>query len=857
MKKNRVLMILMLIILLFNTKTTPALASDDIELVPKLTVNSVNEVDADKYSTTSYAVDTEEFGILDVIPKAFNGIVNLLFFLLVWLSKFVNYALTQAFTLDIFSFIDVIFDKILHSIRDAVYKPFLGIVLPITGLSIVFFAAISKSTRAISLIVQTILILVVAAIFMTSPSFVITMVNDMSKEISGSALAATATVVTGQPTTGDDAIVNLSNIYWNTAIMQPWQILQFGKTVSPSKVEEYLSYKPGSPERKNLVSQETGITFTAFGQIVRLAIVLFLLIVNVIMGALILGLAGMMFLTQFAAIFAGIMAVLGFTLALLPNQGLKVAIHAIYNVFEFLMTRLAITVLLCIYFAISTVLYANTGWFIGMILQLSLIATVIIFRKKIFSFVYASTRGSGATISAMERNSAKDFMVDKAKLAAYGYGAMRVKDGLGDMHDKRVDRKLTKRYEPTAEKYLYKQYDEEKRFADNQARESGKPVQYSDFVKKTEARVDRGFVPFALEDVKSTTNMMKNLHRQGEDPDRLVMTTVAGKTDNEIRHDQRNLEYRVEDRKDLLKTAEDDNERTYDRVVRGDKKSEFYDGRRSFFAKAETVANKVATSGTRATESRNTSSVKSESTEIGYSDSMMNQMNQQTKEPNQAIVKPTADGTVPQQPQEKTQEKSSKAINEVQMSGKATTTTNNEIVNRELKGSDVNEVVNNNARNEKEMNETRTVNTVNEATTKENTTQKIQEVVNNQNVTEHNETQIKNVETVNKEVSKEVATNNTHETINNTRTTEKTDFINISNVVNNENKELKNTISNVSSITNEKNETVNNKVANTENIRNVQNIERDQEFQQPTDSGVSNRRTLFDKLDKFNKKEES
>lgn len=568
---KRLIAIIMVAFLLI-AGALPAYADDGIDkIIPETNIDGSTTADADEYSMSDYHFDAEKFGVLDVLPAAMKMFADILFFINVMFSKLVNFLLVQAFQLDIFSYIEVVFDDLIRSLGSVLYRPMLGILVPIAGITMMFYLVVSKMTKAISLGLQTLMIIIIAAIFLAVPSKVISTVNDVSTELGRGSLAATAAIVNGRAVSQGDAVLSLSNVYWGNAVVNPWQLIQYGE-LSPTKAEDYLS--ANHEERQTLAAAETNVLFKKNGQYLRFVLAFFFLLLNLIMSVLVLILASIMILSQFGAIIASITAILGFAIALLPNMGLRVAIHAIYNVFTFLLTRIGIMLLMCVYFAVSAVLYRNintAGWFFTLILQVLLIAAIILYREKIFSFVKSATRGSQAAIKNIEdRPNIK-------RMALEGYAAAKIGGDVKRVWDNRVQRGLERKYEPVAEQYLYKRYDEEKARAERQAQASGEAPQYSDFVRKTDARVERGITPFSLDDLKSTTEMMVKVHRQGEDPDRLVMTSVSGKSDNQIRKDQRGLEARIKATRTDLKTKEDANERTIDRVIRTDPMSQFFD----------------------------------------------------------------------------------------------------------------------------------------------------------------------------------------------------------------------------------------------------------------------------------------
>lgn len=560
--------------LLIGTMSLPVFADGgNIQIVPPPATES-GEFLSEKIPMENYLFDTIKFKMTEFIGSIIVALANVLFFLNLLLSRLTNYLLVQGFTLEIFTYIEAMFDSIIFAVRDSLYAPLVGIILPIVGLSMVFYLVVNKSGTAIQIFLSTVAVLFIAGAAMTSPTASIKAVNELSSSVSQSILSSTASVVEGKKVAGKAAVVNLSNIYWKTAVVSPWEIIEFGSIQTGDYSETLLNETPGSDARKNLVKRhETNILFKAEGQVLRLAMMIFILIINICMSILIIILSGFMFIAQFAAIIASVVAVCGFVMALLPNMGLRVAINGIYNVFEFILTRLAVTLLFVIYFVISTSLYkgaGEAGWFGVMLLQLALLVTIVFERRKIFGFMYAVKNGQGAAISNMNKQPKNDMFPMAMKAYAYTKMGQDVKG----MWDRRGERKLEDKYKPLAEEYLYKQYNTDKNLR-----------------KRADERVAQGFKPFSVDEIQNTTAMMVKLHKQGETPDRLLMTSPVGKSDDQIKSEQRSLESQIYDTENTLKKREDQNQTTLDRVVRGDKASQHYNMRAAREARRKTVVN--------------------------------------------------------------------------------------------------------------------------------------------------------------------------------------------------------------------------------------------------------------------------
>ncbi|EOC99637.1 hypothetical protein L21TH_2347 [Caldisalinibacter kiritimatiensis] len=255
------------------------------------------------------------------------------------------------------------------------------------------------------LIVNTLLIFAVAFSFFAAPTFFIDMINNFSQELSGEVLAKTATITTGRSVTADDAVVHLGNSFWEMTVVKQWQLIQFGDTeIGRREMDDFLSKNPDSKSRKELANDmaKTNDLFKPTGTITRSVMVLFVGIIVLVLNIFVGIIAAITAALQFAAIISAIVMILAFAISLLPNMGFNVALHSLYNTFGFLLGKIGMAVLLSMYFAISSVIYglsSEYGWMMVTLLQVILIATIILFRKKIFGFLQSVTSGQQAAIN--------------------------------------------------------------------------------------------------------------------------------------------------------------------------------------------------------------------------------------------------------------------------------------------------------------------------------------------------------------------------------------------------------------------------------------------------------------------------
>ena len=582
MKKTLLVLLMVLILTNATYAAAPNTTIDDLfPPIETLNVHTTQPKTFDKYSITHYMFDTEKFSLLESWATALNAITNVLFLFITFISYMINYLLMACFKFNIFQLISGIFNSLIWAVRDAVLIPLLGPLMAIVGITFIFNAAIGRFTTAWKIVMNTLIVLVLGGWFLANPAFFMDMINDMSEDISGKMLASTSSIATGSKLTADDAVVNLGNTFWSSTVTRPWQLIQFGSLkAGEGEMDKYLNLSASDQKRKEMATKagETNELFKPAGAVIRFVMVLFIGVIVLILDLFVGALALLTVMLQFGAIICAIMVVITLILGLLPNNTFRVPAQMLYRTLGFQVGKIGMTLLLCVYFALNIAIYRLSdtyGWMITVLLQLMLIASIILFRKQILGFAYSAVGGQQQAIENVHRK--RDTVKDLSRGAFALYGAKKVYDDVNFMMEKRQDEKLTKQYTPMAQEYLMQRYTNEKRTSEARARKEGTEVQYSDFVKTVESRVDKGFTAFDERDVERTVVMMKGLHKQGNKPENLLTTEIDGHSDRSIRFKQHNLEKSIEDEKQMLEARREENSEKIDGNIKADQDSKLYD----------------------------------------------------------------------------------------------------------------------------------------------------------------------------------------------------------------------------------------------------------------------------------------
>jgi hypothetical protein len=205
-----------------------------------LGISSNQKKTFDDYELANYVFDIKPQSLADKPIELVTMLASVVFQLHVYLSKGVVSILMGAFNVDLFTMFGDLVDNVISMIETSVFNPLLQIALPITAIFVVVNLAIYRINTASRLILFYFSCLVVAFIFLQSPSTVLVKLNEVTNEASGAILSGTANVITGQKSTGDDAIINLGNVYWTTMVDKPWELIQFGYMGAPQQILKHF-----------------------------------------------------------------------------------------------------------------------------------------------------------------------------------------------------------------------------------------------------------------------------------------------------------------------------------------------------------------------------------------------------------------------------------------------------------------------------------------------------------------------------------------------------------------------------------------------------------------------------------------
>lgn len=253
--------------------------------------------------------------------------------------------------------------------RDGFYAGFLPWIILAVGTYVAYVGLIKRETsKALGALVNMLVIFVITTGFIACAPLCIRNINEVSSDISTKALELGTKLVMSDDKKGDgDSVDQIRDSLFFIQIYQPWLILQYGTSdidsIGESRVQSLLSVNPEAnygADREAVVITEIetygNVNMTITNVVKRLGMVLFVFVLNFIISIFVIVMAGMMVLSQVLFIIFVMFLPFSFILSMFPTYG-GMAKKAVVKVFNVIMMRAGLTLVVTIAFSISTMLY--------------------------------------------------------------------------------------------------------------------------------------------------------------------------------------------------------------------------------------------------------------------------------------------------------------------------------------------------------------------------------------------------------------------------------------------------------------------------------------------------------------------
>ena len=342
-------------------------------------------------------------GIGKSVQYGLYCITNFIWTISLYLSNATGYVVQQAYKLD---FINDMADSIGKSIQTLAgvtengfgstgfYVGFLLLIILIVGIYVAYTGLIKRETsKALYAVINFIVVFVLSASFIAYAPDYIKKINDFSSDISTASLdLGTKIMLPDSDSAGKDSVDLIRDSLFSIQVQQPWLLLQFGNSdieeIGADRVEALVSASPSADDgatREDVVKTEIedndNDNLTIPQVINRLGMVFFLLIFNLGITIFVFLLTGMMIFSQILFIIFAMFLPISFLLSMIPSYE-NMAKQAIVRVFNTIMTRAGITLIVTVAFSISSMFYnISTDYPFFMIAFLQIVCFAGIYMK--------------------------------------------------------------------------------------------------------------------------------------------------------------------------------------------------------------------------------------------------------------------------------------------------------------------------------------------------------------------------------------------------------------------------------------------------------------------------------------------
>ena len=342
-------------------------------------------------------------GIGKSVQYGLYCITNFVWTISLYLSNATGYVVQQAYKLD---FINDMAGSIGKSIQtlagvtehgfssSGFYVGFLLIIILIVGVYTAYTGLLKRETsKALHAVINFVVVFIASASFIAYAPNYIQKINDFSSDISTASLdLGTKIMLPDSESKGRDSVDLIRDSLFAIQVEKPWLLLQFGNSdteeIGTDRVEALVSASPSDEDgetREKVVKTEIedndNDNLTIPQVVNRLGMVFFLLIFNLGITIFIFLLTGMMLFSQILFIIYAIFLPVSFLLSMIPTYE-NMAKQAVVRVFNAIMTRAGITLIVTVAFSISSMFYnISTDYPFFMVAFLQIICFAGIYMK--------------------------------------------------------------------------------------------------------------------------------------------------------------------------------------------------------------------------------------------------------------------------------------------------------------------------------------------------------------------------------------------------------------------------------------------------------------------------------------------
>jgi MFS family permease len=369
-------------------------------------------------------------GIGKQVMYGLYAISNFIWTISLYLSNATGYLIQEAYKLDFISQTADAIGKNIQTIAgitrhgfssSGFYVGFLLILVLALGIYVAYTGLLKRETsKAIQAVMNFLLVFILSASFIAYAPDYIKKINEFSSDISKASLeVGTKIILPHSESKGKDSVDLIRDSLFSIQVEQPWLLLQYDNSnpeeIGEERIKKLVSTSPDlndGKDREKIVKEEIenqkNNQLTITKTINRLGMAFFLFLFNIGISIFVFLLTGIMIFSQVLFIIYAMFLPISFLLSMIPsfNGTSKKAIMKLFNV---IMTRAGITLIITVAFSISTMLYslsANSPFFMTAFLQIVTFAGIY-FKlgdlMSMFSLQSSDSQGVGKQIMRRPR----------------------------------------------------------------------------------------------------------------------------------------------------------------------------------------------------------------------------------------------------------------------------------------------------------------------------------------------------------------------------------------------------------------------------------------------------------------------
>lgn len=318
-------------------------------------------------------------GIGQQVMYGLYAITSFIWTINLYVSNATGYLVQEAYSLDFISDTANAIGRNMQTLagvnrqgfrNEGFYVGFLLILILTIGSYVAYVGLIKReSTKAVNAVMNFLVIFLLSAGAIAYAPDLIGRVNDFSSDISEASLdLGTRIILPNSDTEGSESVDLIRDSLFSIQVKQPWLLLQYGtnneEDIGEERIESLLSTNPNvnnGEDREAIVIEEIEERDNANLSITqttnRLGVVFFISLFNIGISIFVFLLTGIMLFSQVLFIIYAMFLPMSFLLSMIPGFS-HLSKRALTKLFNTLLARAGITLIITVAFSISSMLYS-------------------------------------------------------------------------------------------------------------------------------------------------------------------------------------------------------------------------------------------------------------------------------------------------------------------------------------------------------------------------------------------------------------------------------------------------------------------------------------------------------------------